>query len=288
MRDALKTHNLEAEEGVVDSLTFRLRVFVCALLAVLSFGIVGFMAAEDLSLTDAVYFSVVTVATVGYGDLHPITPFGKLLAIILIVTGVGTFLGVIGNATEIMLNRREKINRTRKLNMVIGLFYSEIGVKLIKLIVRSDLDMDLVAKELKVNSDWSDQDFLAVRARFKDYDYSIDMKSIDLEVLRSFLGDHRVLLLRFLENPALLEDESFTALLTATFHLNDELLNRADLSDLPESDEKHLRGDILRVYALLIDHWLTYMKHLKVNYPYLFSLAMRTNPFDTTASAVIA
>jgi hypothetical protein len=33
--------------------------------------------------------------------------------------------------------------------------------------------------------------------------------------------------------------------------------------------------------------WLEYMEHLKDNYPYLFSLAMRVNPFDKTASPVV-
>ncbi|MBA7569274.1 hypothetical protein ES708_11013 [subsurface metagenome] len=36
-----------------------------------------------------------------------------------------------------------------------------------------------------------------------------------------------------------------------------------------------------------ISEWLDYMKHLKNNYPYLFSLAMRTNPFDANASVEV-
>jgi len=85
----------------------------------------------------------------------------------------------------------------------------------------------------------------------------------------------------------LLENEAFTELLRASFHLNDELLNRKDLKNLPASDLQHLGGDLKRVYALLVRHWLTYLKHLKENYPYLFSLAMRTNPFDAEASPVV-
>jgi len=38
---------------------------------------------------------------------------------------------------------------------------------------------------------------------------------------------------------------------------------------------------------LLVQEWLDYMEYLKVNYPYLFSLAMRTNPFDRKASPVV-
>jgi len=45
-----------------------------------------------------------------------------------------------------------------------------------------------------------------------------------------------------------------------------------------------LLGDVRRAYGLLASEWLSYMKHLRDNYPYLFSLAMRTNPFDPQAS----
>jgi hypothetical protein len=38
---------------------------------------------------------------------------------------------------------------------------------------------------------------------------------------------------------------------------------------------------------LLVQQWLEYVKYLKDNYPYLFSLAMRTNPFDQTASPFV-
>ena len=68
----------------MDPLVFRLRVFVVVLIAVLAIGTVAFVVVEDLPLTDAIYFSVVTVATVGYGDIHPATTVGKVLAIVLI------------------------------------------------------------------------------------------------------------------------------------------------------------------------------------------------------------
>jgi hypothetical protein len=42
-----------------------------------------------------------------------------------------------------------------------------------------------------------------------------------------------------------------------------------------------------RVYSQLVIEWLVYMLHLKKKYPYLFSLSMRTNPFDTNASAIV-
>jgi hypothetical protein len=93
---------------------------------------------------------------------------------------------------------------------------------------------------------------------------------------------------RLLENPTLLEHESFTDLLRAVFHLTEELAYREDLSRSPTSDRAHIAGDINRAYHLLVHQWVDYMEYLKMNYPYLFSLAMRTNPFDREASPIVS
>jgi len=49
----------------------------------------------------------------------------------------------------------------------------------------------------------------------------------------------------------------------------------------------HLASDIKRAHHLLVREWLAHMEHLKNEYPYLFSLAVRTNPFDPNASAEV-
>ena len=142
--------------------------------------------------------------------------------------------------------------------------------------------MDIIRKDLIVNDDWSEQDFLGVAKRLKNYDYGVDIQKIDLENLRNFLFEEKDFMLRLLENPSLLEHESFTELLRAIFHLTEELAlaGRENLTHLPATEYEHLTGDIKRAYSLLVHQWLDYMKYLKNSYPYLFSLAMRTNPFD--------
>jgi hypothetical protein len=95
-------------------------------------------------------------------------------------------------------------------------------------------------------------------------------------------------LLRLLENPNLLEQEAFTEQLWAVFHLTDELYYRSELTSLPDSDYQHLAVDAQRAYRALTSEWLKYMAHLLKRYPYLFSLALRTNPFDPSASPIIA
>jgi len=108
-----------------------------------------------------------------------------------------------------------------------------------------------------------------------------------LKWLRNYLIGKRNFLLHLLNNPNLLEHDSFTNLLGAVFHLAEELAARRQVERLSNTDYQHLSGDIHRVYTLLISEWLDYMHHLKKNYPYLFSLAMRTNPFDPNASIYV-
>jgi hypothetical protein len=116
----------------------------------------------------------------------------------------------------------------------------------------------------------------------------IDIQKAELETLRNKLNEQTDCMLRLLENPNILEQESFTDLLQAVFHLREELASRGDLSRLPDSDKGHLKGDILRAYRLLVLEWINYMKYLKTHYPYLFSLAVRTNPFNPDASPVVS
>jgi hypothetical protein len=48
------------------------------------------------NMFDAVYFTMVTVATVGYGDLSPVTTLGRLTVMLTFVTGLAVFAGILG------------------------------------------------------------------------------------------------------------------------------------------------------------------------------------------------
>jgi len=224
---------------------------------------------------------------VGYGDIHPTTPGAKVFVIFLIILGVGTFVGVLANGTEMILSRREKLSRMRKLNMVIGVFFSEVGNRLIRLFARADPRFEEIQKGLIITEKWTHQDFLAVSDHLKGLKYGVEIANMDPAGLKDFLLKQRDFLVRLLENPTLLEHEYFTDLLRAVFHLTEELAYREDLTQSPGSDRTHLGGDINRAYHLLVHQWVDYMEYLKANYPYLFSLAMRTNPFDRQASPIV-
>lgn len=186
-----------------------------------------------------------------------------------------------------ILAARETRTRLEKLNMVIGAFFSEVGTHLLTLLSDADPALDQIRSDLVVDAGWTRDEYRRVRPLLKSRKYAVDLAKVDLGGLRTFLSTKRGFLVRLLENPTLLEHELFTALLRAVFHLTEELESRRDLAGLPESDRQHLTGDTVRAYSHLVNEWLNYMRYLKDNYPYLFSLAMRTNPFDETASPVV-
>ncbi len=188
---------------------------------------------------------------------------------------------------ERVIRVRERRVIQNKLNMVIGLFFSEVGANLIRRFIALDPRGAMLADRMLVAADWNEQRFAQVRSALQAYEPEVDSAGCDLDEFRGFLGTRAGFLLGLLENPNLLEHERFTDLLWAVFHLNEELACRKTLVTLEAADRKHLEGDIRRAYALLIAEWLRYMEHLKKAYPYLFSLALRTNPFNPKAAAEV-
>lgn len=186
-----------------------------------------------------------------------------------------------------LLQRRERDAMLQKLNMVIGAFYSQVGTELMGRIASCDSDFADVRPELIVSPTWSPADFQRAKAALQGFDFRIEIGLCDLGGLKTLLVTEKPFLLALLGNPNLLEHETFTELLWAVFHLAEELEFRRDLTALPETDARHIAGDIDRAYRLLVAEWLDYMRHLQSAYPYLFSLAIRTNPLDPDAEITV-
>jgi len=72
-------------------------------------GTIFYSLAEDWSLLDSLYFCIVTLATVGYGDLAPITPAGKVFSIIYMIIG----LAMIAVSVRLLASQRQVIHAQR-------------------------------------------------------------------------------------------------------------------------------------------------------------------------------
>ena len=185
-----------------------------------------------------------------------------------------------------MLESRERTQRLEKLNMVIGIFFSRVGTPLLTMIAKADTCSGPM-RTLVATTDWNAEKFRAAHAGLGQWKCSINSAQVDLNAVRDFLSANEDFLLRIVENPMVFEHESFTDLIFAVTHLTSELKARGDLSHLPATDIAHLKGDVERVYLRMVPEWLHYMEYLQRSYPYLFSLAMRTNPFDANAKVEV-
>ena len=63
------------------------------------------------SLFDAVWYTIVTITTVGYGDITPASFWGRLSAMLLLIVGVGIFGALSGNFASFILDRQQKKDR---------------------------------------------------------------------------------------------------------------------------------------------------------------------------------
>jgi hypothetical protein len=189
---------------------------------------------------------------------------------------------------EGVLARREKRSLIKKMNMVIGAFFSDVGLELLKSYPDFAANMDELGGELRFSGQWQKSDFIKAMETAKKFPFKIKVSPAALRDLRNRLCQHRSFLLRLLENPNLLEHDRFTDLLWSVFHLVDELeLREGDFEGLPEADYLHLAGDIKRAYSHLTGEWLAYAMHLKESYPFLFSLVVRINPFAPSPSPIV-
>ncbi|TSK05859.1 MAG: hypothetical protein FPO08_13585 [Geobacter sp.] len=189
---------------------------------------------------------------------------------------------------ERVLKEREREAMIKKLNMVIGIFFSEVGTPLLKDLQAFYQDGEELSRNLRVNVRWKNDDYRSARLFLDTHDVRPDSRVGDLAALKSFLAEKKGVMLSLMENPNLLEHDSFTDLLWAVFHLIEELQARHSLLGLPASDMDHLSGDMKRAHTYLLIEWLSYMAHLQKDYPYLFSLAVRMNPMNPEARAEVS
>ncbi len=186
-----------------------------------------------------------------------------------------------------LLGEHEKQARLEKLNMIIGVFFSEVGMQLLKLLSAHDPQIEKIQPHPSAANESTQQKFTRIFRFLKRHHYNLETKEMDWDVAGDFLCSKKDFLLRLLENTSLHEHESFAEVLRSVFHLTEELEARESLQNLSDADCEHLAGDVKRVYGQLTLQWMSYMKYLERSYPYLFSLSQRMNPFDRTATPVV-
>ena len=85
-----------------------LRALLIIVVVTLLAGMVFYHRVEGWSFLDALYFSVISLTTVGYGDLSPQTSIGKIFTIIYILAGLGILAAFVTTVANIAFKRTDR------------------------------------------------------------------------------------------------------------------------------------------------------------------------------------
>jgi len=122
----------------------------------LAFGTAGYVVIEGWEPMDGLYMTVITLATVGYGEVHEISQSGRIFTVILIFLGVGSFLYVLGNLAQflvegrirVILGRRKldrQISQLKEHYIVCG--YGRIGRVLSRFLVQRHMNVVVIEQD---------------------------------------------------------------------------------------------------------------------------------------------
>lgn len=133
---------------------------------ILSYGILGSMFIMGLDIYDSIYYTIITLATVGYGDIIPITPLQKIFSVTLALSGVGilayivTF--IISSVTQNLHDMRSGRIMERKLaemeNHYILCGFGRVGVAVYEELMKRNQKVIIIEKEEEKLEDIEEND----------------------------------------------------------------------------------------------------------------------------------
>ncbi|MEK7271377.1 MAG: potassium channel protein [Nitrospirota bacterium] len=96
---------------------------IIVIIFVISFGTIGYSIIERWNPFDSLYMTIITLTTVGYGEVHPLSKAGKFFTIILILSGVGAMLYALGIGAKTLIEGelREILGRKKVSKIIEGI-----------------------------------------------------------------------------------------------------------------------------------------------------------------------
>lgn len=177
------------------------------------------------------------------------------------------------------LENREKGQLLEKLNMLIGVFYMEVGTDLLREFTTCDKKDGCFIVNGMLDNDWENKAFKDLREYTLNYDYPVNFNIEKLIRIKYMLQEKKDFLISLIANQSLLEHETFTETLMSIMHISEELHGRCN-DNIATYEVEHLNKDISIAYKYLTIEWSYYMEYLRDNYPQLFLKALIDNPFD--------
>ncbi|GAB5416342.1 MAG: potassium channel protein [Crocinitomicaceae bacterium] len=152
----------------VKSTLFRKVSYFLGLIAfIIVGGTSGYMIIEGWGLIDALYMTVITISTVGFAEVAPLTDYGKLFTAFMIISSFGTFAYAITSLTRYLVGGEYKrymkeyriMKETRKMNNhVIICGFGRVGIQVASDLSEVGLDFVILEKDEEVIEHWSTHD----------------------------------------------------------------------------------------------------------------------------------
>lgn len=135
--------------------TRQILVSVVLSIVLIAIGCGGYMIIEGWSVMDSLYMTVITLGSVGYGEVHPVSSNGRIFTVILILLGVGYFLYLIGNIIQFLVEGRirlilgrhkldAQIDKLKGHYIVCG--YGRIGKVLTRYLIQKYIDVVVIER----------------------------------------------------------------------------------------------------------------------------------------------
>jgi voltage-gated potassium channel len=133
----------------------KLILSVSLLIFINAFGVAGYMIIEGWNFRDSLFMTVITITTVGYGEVHDLTPAGEIFTIVLLVVGVGIILYLLGTEAKLLLEGQladligrkrleRKIRELRDHYIICG--FGRMGKTIAKEFSSKDMDILIIEK----------------------------------------------------------------------------------------------------------------------------------------------
>jgi voltage-gated potassium channel len=145
-----------SEAVMRNGLSFRLIAAAAMLVVWIAIGTSGFMLVEGWSFVDSLYMTVITISTVGFREVHELSPAGKLFAIIVIVGGLGTAGYTLSRAAQLLVEgellailgrRRMRSNLEKLQNHLIVCGYGRIGLPVVRGLERDEKSFVVIDRD---------------------------------------------------------------------------------------------------------------------------------------------
>jgi voltage-gated potassium channel len=150
----------------------RLQIALFVLAFILAFGTVGYMVIEGWGVADSLYMTIITLSTIGFGEVHRLDTPGRLFTIVLIMGGVGTAAYALKSAIQIILEGEirgilgrkkvnEKIKRLKGHYIICG--YGRMGKQICSEFAAAQFPFVVIERDPEVVAEMEDKDHMAIQ-----------------------------------------------------------------------------------------------------------------------------